>query len=120
MLKYIGKRFLVSLLTILVVITVTFFLMRLMPGGPFDGDKLTPQVKANMAAKYGTDKPLFDQYTMYLNNLVHGDFGESMVFEGRGVADTISKSFPASAELGIIAVIMSLIGGILLGKHLQH
>ncbi|WP_026886795.1 ABC transporter permease [Clostridium beijerinckii] len=115
MLKYIGKRFLVSLLTILVVITVTFFLMRLMPGGPFDGDKLTPQVKANMAAKYGTDKPLFDQYTMYLNNLVHGDFGESMVFEGRGVADTISKSFPASAELGIIAVIMSLIGGILLG-----
>lgn len=115
MLKYIGKRFLVSLLTILVVITVTFFLMRLMPGGPFDGDKLTPQVKANMAAKYGTDKPLFDQYTMYLSNLVHGDFGESMVFEGRGVADTISKSFPASAELGIIAVIMSLIGGILLG-----
>ena len=115
MLKYIGKRFLISLLTIWVVITVTFFLMRLMPGGPFDGDKLTPQVKANMEAKYGIDKPLFDQYTMYLGNLVHGDFGESMVFEGRGVADTIGKSFPASAQIGIIAVIIALTGGILLG-----
>ncbi len=115
MLKYIGKRFFVSLLTILVVITVTFFLMRLMPGGPFDGDKLTPQARANMAAKYGTDKPLFEQYTMYLNNLVHGDLGESMVFEGRKVAETIETSFPASAKLGIVAVIIAIVGGILAG-----
>jgi oligopeptide transport system permease protein len=115
MLKYIGKRFFVSLLTILVVITVTFFLMRLMPGGPFDGDKLTPQAKANMAAKYGTDKPLFEQYTMYLNNLVHGDLGESMVFEGRKVAETIETSFPASAKLGMVAVIIAIVGGVLLG-----
>jgi len=115
MLKYIGKRFFVSLLTILVVITVTFFLMRLMPGGPFDGDKLTPQARANMAAKYGTDKPLFEQYTMYLNNLVHGDLGESMVFEGRKVSETIATSFPASAKLGIVAVIIAIVGGVLLG-----
>lgn len=115
MLKYIGKRFFVSLLTILVVITVTFFLMRLMPGGPFDGDKLTPQARANMEAKYGTDKPLFEQYTMYLNNLVHGDLGESMVFEGRKVAETIETSFPASAKLGIVAVIIAIFGGVLLG-----
>ena len=115
MLKYIGKRFFVSLLTILVVITVTFFLMRLMPGGPFDGDKLTPQARANMAAKYGTDKPVFGQYTMDLNNLVHGDLGESMVFEGRKVAETIETSFPASAKLGIVAVIIAIVGGILAG-----
>ena len=115
MLKYIGKRFLTSLFTIWIVITLTFFLMRLMPGGPFDGDKLTPQIKANMEAKYGIDKPLLEQYTMYLGNLVHGDLGESMVFQGRDVADTIETSFPASGKIGIVAVIMSLAGGILLG-----
>ena len=115
MLKYIGKRFITSLLTIWVVITVTFFLMRLMPGGPFDGERLSVQVKANMEAKYGLDKPLSQQYTMYLGNLVHGDFGESMVFKGREISDTIEKSFPASAEIGIIAVVGSIIGGVLLG-----
>lgn len=86
-----------------------------MPGGPFDGDKLTPQAKANMAAKYGTDKPLFDQYTMYLGNLVQGDLGESMVFEGRKVSETIATSFPASAKLGMVAVIIAIVGGVLLG-----
>jgi oligopeptide transport system permease protein len=115
MLKYIGKRFFTSLLTIWVVITVTFFLMRLMPGGPFDGDKMLAAVKANMEAKYGLNKPLSEQYLMYLTNLTHGDFGESMVFKGREVSDTISKSFPASAEIGGIAVIISIVGGILLG-----
>jgi len=115
MLKYIGKRFIISLLTIWVVITVTFFLMKLMPGGPFDGEKLTPQIRANIEAKYGLDKPLATQYVMYMGNLVKGDFGESMVFKGRGVTETIGKSFPASAELGIIAVIIALVGGILLG-----
>ena len=114
MLKYIGKRFITSLLTIWVVITVTFFLMRLMPGGPFDGEKLTPQIKANMEAKYGMDKPLMEQYTMYMKNLVHGDFGESMIFKGREVSETISKSFPASAKIGMVAVIIAIVGGILL------
>lgn len=115
MLKYIGKRFVTSLLTIWVVITVTFFLMRLMPGGPFDGEKLTPQVKANMEAKYGMDKPLMEQYAMYMGNLVQGDFGESMVFKGRGVTETITKSFPASAKIGGVAVIIAIIGGIIFG-----
>ena len=115
MLKYIGKRFITSLLTIWVVITVTFFFFFLMPGGPFDGERLSVQVKANMEAKYGLDKPLSEQYTMYLGNLVHGDFGESMVFKGREISDTIEKSFPASAEIGIIAVVGSIIGGVLLG-----
>ena len=98
MLKYIGKRFFISLLTIWVVITVTFFLMRLMPGGPFDGEKITPEIKANIEAKYGLDKPLCEQYIMYMGNLIKGDFGESMIFKGREVTDTIDKSFPASAR----------------------
>ena len=115
MYKYIGKRFVTSLLTIWVVITVTFFLMRLMPGGPFDGEKLTPQIKANMEAKYGMDKPLGEQYAMYMKNLVQGDFGESMIFKGREVSDTITQSFPASAKIGMVAVAIAIVGGIILG-----
>lgn len=115
MIKYIGKRLVASLLTIWVVITLTFFLMRLMPGGPFDSDKLTPQVKANMEAKYGMDKPLSEQYFMYMKNLVHGDLGESMIFKGRGVSETIETSFPASAKVGMCSVATSIVVGISLG-----
>lgn len=115
MLKYIGKRLVASILTIWVVITLTFFLMRLMPGGPFDSDKLTPQIKANMEAKYGMDKPLMEQYAMYMKNLLHGDFGESMIFKGRKVSDTISTSFPASAKVGLVAVATATLVGIGLG-----
>ncbi|EMU54365.1 MAG: ABC transporter permease [Clostridium butyricum] len=115
MIKYIGKRLVASLLTIWVVITLTFFLMRLMPGGPFDSDKLTPQVKANMEAKYGMDKPLSEQYFMYMKNLVHGDLGESMIFKGRGVSETIQTSFPASAKVGMCSVATSIVVGISLG-----
>lgn len=115
MLKYIGKRLVASLLTIWVVITLTFFLMRLMPGGPFDGDKLTAQVKANMEAKYGMDKPLMEQYSMYMKNLIKGDLGESMIFNGRSVSDTITKSFPASAQIGMVAVAIAIVAGVGLG-----
>ncbi|GAA0075787.1 ABC transporter permease [Clostridium sp. CTA-5] len=115
MLKYIGKRLLASILTIWVVITLTFFLMRLMPGGPFDSDKLTPEIRANMEAKYGMDKPLGEQYTMYMKNLVKGDLGESMTFKGRKVSDTISYSFPASAKIGLVSVASSVIVGVGLG-----
>ena len=115
MIKYIGKRLVASLLTIWVVITLTFFLMRLMPGGSFDSDKLTPQVKANMEAKYGMDKPLSEQYFMYMKNLVHGDLGESMIFKGRGVSETIKTSFPASAKVGMCSVATSIVVGISLG-----
>ncbi len=115
MLKYIGKRFLVSLITIWAIITIVFFLMRLMPGGPFDGEKMTPEIKANMEAKYGMDKPAAEQYVMYLKNVAQGDFGESMTFKGRGVTDTIIKSFPASAEIGIMAVGIAVVGGMIFG-----
>lgn len=115
MIKYILKRFIVSLITIWAIITIVFFLMRLMPGGPFDGEKLNPQIKANMEAKYGMDKPILEQYAMYMTNLIQGDFGESMTFKGRGVTDTIEKSFPASAEIGGIAVVIAIVGGIIFG-----
>ncbi|MBE6063691.1 MAG: ABC transporter permease [Clostridium butyricum] len=115
MIKYIGKRLVASILTIWVVITLTFFLMRLMPGGPFDSEKLTAQAKANMEAKYGIDKPLSEQYTMYLKNVLHADFGTSMVFPGRNVTETIETSFPASAKVGLVSVCTSVLVGVVLG-----
>ena len=115
MAKYIFKRFFSSIFTIFVVITLTFFLMRLMPGGPFDGEKMTPEIKANLEAKYGLDKPLGEQYLMYMKDLAKGDLGESMTFKGRKVTDTITNSFPNSAKVGLVAVLFSVIAGVGLG-----
>lgn len=116
MIKYILKRLGISVITIFIVITATFFLMRLMPGGPFDGEKpLPPEIKASLEAKYGLDKSLGEQYSMYLKDLLKGDLGPSMKYKGREVQEIISYSFPASAKLGGVAVVISLIFGILLG-----
>ncbi|WP_346894510.1 ABC transporter permease [Clostridium sp. UBA7503] len=116
MIKYILKRLGISVVTIFIVITATFFLMRLMPGGPFDGEKpLPPEIKASLEAKYGLDKSLGDQYSMYLKDLLKGDLGPSMRYKGREVQEIIGYSFPASAKLGGVAVAISLIFGILLG-----
>ncbi|WP_346920136.1 ABC transporter permease [Clostridium sp. UBA7339] len=116
MIKYILKRLGISVVTIFIVITATFFLMRLMPGGPFDGEKpLPPEIKASLEAKYGLDKSLGEQYSMYLKDLLKGDLGPSMRYKGREVQEIIGYSFPASAKLGGVAVAISLIFGILLG-----
>lgn len=116
MTNYILKRLVASLVTLWVVVTATFFMIHALPGGPFDGEKvLPPQVKANMEAKFGLDKPLSQQYTMFLNNLVHGDLGPSMKYEGRTVNDIIGYSFPASAKLGVVSVIVAVIIGAYLG-----
>ncbi len=116
LIKYILKRLGISVVTIFIVITATFFLMRLMPGGPFDGEKpLPPEIKASLEAKYGLDKSLGDQYSMYLKDLLKGDLGPSMRYKGREVQEIIGYSFPASAKLGGVAVAISLIFGILLG-----
>ncbi|ATD55291.1 ABC transporter permease [Clostridium chauvoei] len=115
MVKYIGKRILTSILTIWVVITLTFFLIRMMPGGPFNTDKMTPEIKANLNAKYGLDKPIGEQYTIYMKNLLKGDFGESMIFKGRQVKNTIKYSAPKSAKVGAVAILVSLAVGVCLG-----
>lgn len=115
MVRYIFKRLLTGLITIWAVISLTFFLVRLMPGGPFDGDKITPEIKANLEAKYGLDKPLGEQYTMYMKNLLKGDLGESMKFRGRQVSTTIKTTFPKSAKLGLVAVVVAVLVGISLG-----
>lgn len=116
LIKYILKRLGISVITVFIVITATFFLMRLMPGGPFDGEKpLPPEIKASLEAKYGLDKSLGEQYGMYLKDLIKGDLGPSMKYKGRDVQEIIGYSFPASAKLGGVAIAMSLILGVFLG-----
>lgn len=115
MLKYILQRIGASLVTIWVVVTLTFFLVRLMPGGPFDGETISPEIKVNMEAKYGLDKPVTEQYKIFMGNLLKGDLGTSMIFNGREVANTIKTSLPASAKVGLVTVICSLTLGVLFG-----
>lgn len=115
MVKYIGKRLLTSIVTVWAVVTIVFFLVRMMPGGPFDGEKITPDMKAQLNEKYGLDKPVGEQYTMYMKNLLKGDFGKSMKYKGREVLTTIKKSFPNSAKVGMASIAFSVVAGVLLG-----
>ncbi len=114
---YIVKRILLSIFTIWVVITITFFVMHAVPGGPFIGEKATtPAVQAAMEAKYGLDKPVMEQYVTYLKDIVTKfDFGPSLKQRGRMVIDIIFDGLKTSAKLGIIAAVLSAIVGIVLG-----
>ena len=116
MVKYIVKRVLFGVLTAFVVATLTFFIMNLVPGGPFLAEKaVTPQAQAAMEAKYGLDKPLFVQYLTYMGDLLHGDMGMSLKKRGFTVNDIIRNKFPVSARLGGLAVLVSVMFGVPLG-----
>jgi len=116
MLNFFIKRLFSTVITIFVVITITFFLMRLMPGGPFSGEKkLTAQALENLNKKFGLDKPVFEQYTIYLKNLTHGDMGPSMKYQGRTVNEIIKYSLPVSARLGVVAIAFAMAVGIYMG-----
>ncbi|MEE1315011.1 MAG: ABC transporter permease [Faecalimonas sp.] len=116
MLKYIVKRVLMAALTIFVVATLTFFVMNLVPGGPFISEKaISPGAQAALEAKYGMDKPLFEQYITYMKDALRGDFGESLKQRGRSVMEIISMKFPVSAKIGGLAVLTSLLIGVPLG-----
>lgn len=113
--SYILKRLFYSLITIFVLIAVTFALMHLIPGDPFIGAKAIPQAtKDALYAKYGLDKPLFVQFILYVANIFHGDLGVSMA-DKRQVVDIIGQAFPVSLDLGIRSLIFAFIIGILLG-----
>ena len=118
MLLYILKRIGLAILTIWVVITITFFVMHAVPGGPFVGEKATtPAVQAAMEAKYGLDKPVLEQYITYLGDIVtRFDFGPSLKQRGRQVVDIIADGMKVSARLGLIAAFGALVVGIVLGS----
>ena len=116
MLKYVLKRLVVSLLTLWIMFTLTFFLMHLTPGNPFLGDrKITPEILANLEAKYGLDKPLLVQYEMYAKNVVQGDLGESIKLAGQSVNEIIARKFPYSLKLGLFASAIAIFFGTILG-----
>ena len=115
---YIAKRLLLAVLTVWVVITITFFVMHAVPGGPFLGEKaITPQAQAALEAKYGLDKPLIEQYATYLKDIVTKfDFGPSIKQRGRQVIDVIADGMKTSAKLGVIAAFSALAVGVVLGS----
>ncbi|KZX63707.1 oligopeptide transporter permease [Vibrio sp. HI00D65] len=116
MLKFIAKRIFEAIPTMLVLITVSFFLMRFAPGNPFSTEKpLPPEVMANIEAKYGLDKPVFEQYTTYLFNVVQGDFGPSFKYLDYSVNELISVALPVSAKVGFVAFIFTVILGVTVG-----
>ena len=104
MLKFIFKRLLEALPTLFILITFSFFLMRLAPGSPFTSERAyPPEVMANIEAKYHLNEPLHKQYFLYLENLSKGDFGPSFKYKDQSVNDLIASAFPVSLKLGMVA-----------------
>lgn len=116
MTKYIIKRLLGMIPTLLVIITLSFFIVRIAPGGPFDGERALPEeVLANIEAKYHLDEPLLKQYGRYLFDVVRGDLGPSYKYTDNDVNYYIFTSLPNSAVLGVIAITLALSFGVIFG-----
>ncbi len=115
---YTARRLLIAIPTLLVIITIAFFMMRAAPGGPFDMDrKLPAAIERAIAAKFGMDKPLFAQYLDYLGGVVRGDFGPSYKTLGKSVNDLIADGLPISLTIGVLTMVISLIIGTALGIY---
>lgn len=115
MVKYILKRVAILLITLWVVVTLSFFLMQVMPGTPYNNPKLTDEMIALMNKQYGLDKPVWQQYLTYLWNVLHGDFGTSYQSINQPVSRLISQRLGVSIQLGVQALVIGLIAGILVG-----
>ncbi len=116
MLLYTVKRLIQGVVTVWFIATATFFAMHFVPGDPLANDKaMAPEIRANLEARYGLDKPLMEQYWIYLRNMMQGDFGISFTQQNREVNDIIAEHFKVSATLGILAIVFAAFGGILWG-----
>ena len=116
LLIFLGKRLSEAIPTLLIIITLTFFMVRLVPGGPFDREKsLSPEVLETLNAHYGLNDSLYIQYFRYLGNLFHGDLGPSFKYPGWTVNELIATKIPVSLELGAYAMLLSLTIGIAIG-----
>ena len=116
MLTFIGQRLLSGLITIWFIATTTFAGMHMVPGDPLLNDKaVAPEIRANLERIYGLDKPVHQQYLIYLGNMVRGDFGISFTQHNRRVNDIIAEHFPVSATLGVLALLFAAAGGIAWG-----
>lgn len=116
MLMYTVKRLLAGVLTVWFIATATFIAMHQVPGDPLMNDKaVSAEIRANLERKYGLDKPVVEQYFIFLGNMLQGDFGISFTQQNRKVNDIIRDHFPVSATLGILAVVFAACGGVLWG-----
>lgn len=116
MLRFAFRRFLQTIPVMLCIITVTFFMVRFAPGGPFTGEKaIAPEILRNLEAHYGLDQPLWRQYVNYLGNLARGDLGPSLKYSSRTVTEIIGEKLPVSLELGAWALIVAFALGLPLG-----
>ena len=116
MLSYSLRRLIGAVPTLLVLVTLTFFMIRIAPGGPFDAEKaLPPAIEANLAAKYHLDEPLWRQYGRYLGQLARGDLGPSFHYEDYTVNELIAQGLPISAAIGLAAMALALLVGVAVG-----
>jgi oligopeptide transport system permease protein len=113
---YVTRRILTSIPTLLAIVTVAFFMMRIAPGGPFDRERaLPPEIEKNVLAAYDLDQPLLLQYADYLLGVLRGDFGPSFKYRDFTVAELLWTGFPASLKVGGIAIVLAVVVGITLG-----
>ncbi|RYE53738.1 MAG: DUF4424 domain-containing protein, partial [Rhizobiaceae bacterium] len=118
MLRFITVRLLSSLPTIFIVLTLSFFMIRIAPGGPFNLERpLDPAVLANMKAVYNLDQPVWLQYLYYIGNVLRGDFGPSYIYKDYTVAELILQALPYSIVLGLWALSIAVIGGVIMGVY---
>ena len=116
MLRFAAKRLLGAIPTLLLIVTLSFFLMRIAPGGPFDKERVVPpEIEARLIHAYHLDEPLPMQFLRYLGGLAHGDFGPSLKYKDFSVTELIAGGFPVSLRLGGIAVLLALIAGVAIG-----
>ena len=117
MFRFAIKRVLGAIPTLLLIIAITFFMMRLAPGGPFDKErKVTPEVEANLMRAYHLDEPLWMQFGRYMGNLARGDFGPSFQYKDFRVGDLIWSGFPVSLKLGLSAMVIAFTLGVTVGS----
>jgi oligopeptide transport system permease protein len=116
MFRYFLKRLGGAIPTLFIIVTLSFLLIRIAPGGPFDEEKLLPpEILANLKSAYGLDQPLWLQYAHYLRSLLHGDFGPSFRYKDFTVTELIAQGLPVTAEIGIAALILALALGTVIG-----
>ncbi|NOU85144.1 ABC transporter permease subunit [Paenibacillus sp. LMG 31460] len=124
MVKFILRRFLYALITLWLIASFTFVLMKNLPGNPLgEGSERIPKATKEMLMKqYGLDKPLWEQYLTFMNNIIHGDLGASYQFPAHKVTDIIKQAFPSSLELGLISIVIAIVVGLALGiiASLKH
>ena len=116
MVRYFLTRLATAIPTLFIIVTITFFVMRAAPGGPFDEEQaLPPEIIANLQNAYGLDQPVWRQYARYLGSLAHGDFGPSFKYKDFTVTELIGQGFPVTLKIGSIAIVLALLLGIPLG-----